>query len=167
MRKGSAKHITTGFLLVLAAMPLVYILFARVHQQSIRHMMKERLESQILQTVVLPEEEILWVKDGKEILVNGRMFDIRSAYLQNGEYVFTGLYDDDETQLLKQLQNNQQKSNSEDQLLVHLFQFLQSFYHNQQPEFAFCENIDFDKLFAITPSLHSGFLSIFSPPPQV
>ncbi len=167
MRKGSAKHIITAFLLVLAAMPLVYILFARVHQQSIRYKMKEQLEAQILQTVVIPGNEIVWVKDGKEIWVNGRMFDIRSTHLQNGLYVFRGLYDNDETSLLKQLQKDQQNSTSENKLLIQLFQFLQSCYHNQQLEPAFGENMDLDRLFTNTPSLHSGFLSFFSPPPQV
>jgi len=167
MKKGSAKHIISCFLLILAAMPLIYILFARVYQELIRHKMKERLEAQVLQTVTIPENEVLWVKDEKEILINGRMFDIRSTHSQSGVYVFSGLFDNDETQLLKKLQKDQQSSNSENKLLVHLFQFLQSCYQNQQSEPVFCENMNFDNLFSTTPSLHSGFLSIYSPPPQV
>ncbi len=167
MRKGSVKHITSGFMLVLAAMPLVYILFVRFQQQSIRKNMNERLETEVLQTLAVPENNIIWIKKGKEILVNGRMFDIKSTHLQNGVYVFKGLYDERETALLKQLQKNQQNGSSENKLFVQLFQFLQSFYHNQQPEFAFCENMDFENFFAKTPSLHSGFVTILSPPPQV
>ena len=167
MLKTATKQTTAFILLLLAAMPLVYILFVRVQQQSIRKNMKERLETEVLQTLTIPENEIIWVKEGKEILVNGRMFDIKSTHLQNGVYVFTGLYDEKEADLLKHLKKNQQNGTSENKLLVQLFQYLQSCYYNQQSEIVFCENMNFENLFTNTPSLHSGFITIFSPPPQV
>ncbi len=167
MRKGSAIRITAGFLLVLAAMPLAYILFVRVQQQSIRKSMRVRLETEVLQTLTVPEKAIIWIKKGKEILVNGRMFDIKFTHLQNGVYVFKGLYDEKETVLLTQLEKNQQKSTGENKQLVQLFQFLLSCYHNQQVEFDFNENMNFETLFTNTPPLHPGFITIFSPPPQV
>lgn len=167
MLRTATKKTITSFLLLLAAMPLIYILFFRVQQQSIRKKMKERLEAQVLHTVTIPENEVHWIKNAKEILINSRMFDIRSYKIQNGEYIFWGLYDDDESILLKQLQKNQQNNSRDDKLLVQFLQFLQSCYHNQQEEFVFCENMNCPKLIGNTPSLHSGFISIFSPPPQV
>jgi len=41
------------------------------------------------------------------------MFDIKSSHLQNGEYVFSGLYDEEETALLEQLQKDQQNNMSQ------------------------------------------------------
>ncbi len=167
MMKTAAKRVVSCLLLLLAAMPLIYTLVVGVQQQSIREKMKVQLGTHVLQSVTIPVNEVHWIMNGKEIWINGRMFDIRSSHFQNGEYVFSGLYDEDETVLLKQSQKEEQNNSSENKLLVQFFQFLQSFYHNSQQEFVFYENITCHKLNIDTPDLHSGFISIFSPPPQV
>ena len=74
--------------------------------------MKERLEEQLLQTITLEVKDIHWAKAEKEIWVNNRLFDIKSSRYHNGIYTFTGLYDNNETLLITQLQKNQERENN-------------------------------------------------------
>ena len=85
--------------------------------------MKHRLESKMLHTVTLAEKNVQWIKERKEILINGRMFDIkRSEHKDNGKIIFTGLYDDDETLLVNQAKKNQQNdSNTRKQVISTVF----------------------------------------------
>ena len=167
MLRTATKRTTTYLLLLLAALPLVYTLFMGIPQKVIQHRMKEKLETQLLRSVTIAKKDVHWIKDEKEIWVNGRMFDIKSSHLQNGEYVFSGLYDEEETALLEQLQKDQQNNNSDSKQLVQLFQLLQSFYNNQQEEIVFLENIPGAKFIPEASPLASQFISIFTPPPQV
>ncbi len=62
--------------------------------------MKEKLEESITQTITLSKEKLIWVKKGKEIKINGKMFDIKSIETnKNGDYVVSGLYDEQEDKL--------------------------------------------------------------------
>jgi hypothetical protein len=110
MMKTATKRVVSCLLLLLAAMPFIYTLVVGVQQQSIREKMKVQLGTHVLQSVTIPMNEVHWIMNGKEIWINGRMFDIRSSHFQNGEYVFSGLYDEDETVLLKQLQKEEQNN---------------------------------------------------------
>jgi hypothetical protein len=166
MLRTATKRTTTYLLLLLAAMPLVYSLFMGIPQRAIRHRMKERLETQFLHTITIAKKNIHWIKDGKEIWVDGRMFDINSSSLQNGVYVFSGLYDEEETALMDQLQKDQQNNNANSKQLVQLFQLLQSFYNTSQEEIVSSGNIPGDKFIPDASPLASQFISIFTPPPQ-
>lgn len=116
------KKIAAILLLVIAAMPVVYILALQGYQQVVRVKMKHELETEALTSVTLRADKILWVKKGKEILVEGKMFDIKKTVKNNdGTFSFTGLFDEEETMLVKQLQQTQQESNSES--CRHLLQF--------------------------------------------
>lgn len=168
MLRTATKRTTTYLLLLLAAMPLLYALLIGIPQRAIQHKMKERLETQLLRTISVAKNDVHWIKDGKEIWVNGRMFDIKSSHLQkNGVYVFSGLYDEEETALLEQIQKDQQNNNSNGKQLVQLFQLLQSFYNNPQEEIASPGNIPGGKFIPDASPLASQFISIFTPPPQI
>lgn len=166
MFRTATKRTTTYLLLLLAAMPLVYTLFIGIPQQAIRHRMKVNLETRLLHTIMVSENDIHWIRDGKEILDNGRMFDIKSSHLLNGVYVFSGLYDNEETALMEQIQKDQQNNTTNSKQLVQLFQLLQSFYNNPQEEIASLGNIPGGKFIPGTSPLASQFISIFTPPPQ-
>lgn len=151
---------------MVATPPVTAIIF-QLHQQAIRHSMKERLEKQLLQTIVVGENDIHWIKAEKEIWLNNRMFDIKSFCHKNGQYLVTGLYDDVETLLVKQVQKNQQQeNNSSNKLLLRLLQLFPVSYEIPTDEFLaflvitrqFPENN-----FPIC----SHYLSIITPPPQI
>ena len=126
MLKTTTKKTITYFLLFLAAVPLIYILTFKVQQHTIRHKMNARLEANVLHTICIPEHDVHWMKNGKEISVNGKMFDIKSFHINEGVYVFKGLYDDEETALREQLQKEQETNSTNSKQLTRLFQLLQS-----------------------------------------
>ncbi len=166
MLKTATKQASVYLLLLLAALPLVYILVTRIQQQTIRNRMKERLEAQVLHKVSIPADKIHWIKQGKEIMLNGRMFDIRSVKFQSGEYVISGLYDEEETVLLAQLQKDQQNNTDHSKQLIQIFQLLQTIYHDPQEEFVLPVNETGSLFITVTTPLSSQFISIFTPPPQ-
>lgn len=116
--------IATLFLLVLALAPVFYSLQFNIRQQNIRRRMKEQLEEKMLHTVLLNTRDIKWVRPGKEIMMNDRMFDVKSiAYNPDGSVTVTGLFDEEETVLVQQLQKQQEDNNTQgNQQLVKLFQ---------------------------------------------
>jgi hypothetical protein len=99
--------ITGKFFLVLAGiLPVLFFLFFHFRQLQIHHEMKEQLENSLVQTILIAENKVHWIKPGKEINIDGKLFDIRFFYLKNGYYHFTGLFDEEETALINDLKNN-------------------------------------------------------------
>jgi hypothetical protein len=165
--KAVITKISACFLLIAASIPFALILFLHVKQQAIRHKMKESLEQQLLQTINLSEEEVQWIKPGKEILVDGKMFDVKSFYPEHGQYKFTGLFDQEETALVKQLENNCKKNNEPgSQLLTNLFQWLQSVYPNDIAEPLLVNQLTNINFCFINIHLISPCKTILTPPPQ-
>jgi hypothetical protein len=166
--KTANKKITASLFTLLLAAPLLFILFCHFRQQEIRHSMKRQLEDKMLHTITLDKTEVYWMKDGKEILINGRMFDVKSFRQSgSGKIIFTGLYDDDETALVNKIRETQETDCKADgKLLVQLFQLLQSSFNNAQTEiFIPTHHNNFFR--EIKQNLASQYFTILSPPPQV
>lgn len=165
--KAVIKKISAFYLLFAALIPFAFILFLQIKQQVVRHQMKESLERKLLQIISIPEKNVHWIKAGKEILVEGKMFDVKSFYIVNGKYIFTGLYDHEETALVNQLKENWKRNNVPgNKMLTNLFQLLQLVYpnentyqlvmNNNKPIFFYHFNIHLDVLYKKVPT----------PPPQ-
>ena len=129
--------------------------------------MKRQLEINMLHTITLAKKDVHWLKDGKEILINGRMFDVKSFLPANdGKIIFSGLFDDDETELVNKVKENQQNDNNAGgKLLAQLFQLLQSSC-NHSPEEIFIPSLQYDPFPGIEQRLASQYITILSPPPQ-
>lgn len=121
------RKITALVLVIITMIPLASCLMLSMRQQTIRHRMKEKLESEITHTVIIPEKDLQWVEQNKELLLNGKMFDIKFLIRQNnGNVILTGLFDTDETNLLKELRSQQEKDQSKNYAqLVSLLQIVQ------------------------------------------
>ena len=89
------------------------------------------LESHDLQTVVVAERDVRWMDD-HEIWVNGSMFDIRTKTLSAGVYTFTGMYDADETELVKQQMNLRDEEGDASPFLSKLMSQLLSLFNEEQ-----------------------------------
>jgi hypothetical protein len=167
VRKGN-KKIATIFLLVLALAPVFYVLAVHTRQYTIRQRMKHELEEKMLHTITLKSSEIHWIREGKEIAIEKKLFDVKSiAYKENGMAVLTGLFDEEETDLVQQLQKNQKENNSQgSKQLAQLFQLMLV-----MPEFPH-ENNSLSILLSSTrfPVIESdpvaAFKTIPTPPPQ-
>lgn len=153
-------------LLLPVLIPLLFIVINDLDKWQIKFRSRERLkESSSLVQLRIPETKVQWM-DEREIAVEGRMFDIKKATLENGWYTFTGHFDDKETKLLKKQQNAHQQ-NSGQQTLVHLFKSLQQLYHDpQEPVLPFPGPVSSLSSYR-NDSLLTAFLDVSTPPPQV
>lgn len=144
--------------------PVLFTVFFLIKQQNIRHEMKQKLENEMLHTIVVPKKDVAWVKHNKEISIGNKLFDVKSYTDKNGQIFFVGLFDEEETSLNKLMEKDTHKKNKNE--LAQLFQLLQS------P----CINLTFDTgliitneksfSFPILLNISSPFNKIPTPPPQ-
>jgi uncharacterized membrane protein len=114
----------SSFLALVMTPVLIAVLFL-VQQSVIRHEMKEKLEEDALQTLRIVEKNITWIEKGKELLVDGKLFDVKFFKNTGGFVEVTGLFDEMELALqhtLIYLQNplkdNKQKQEFIYQILI-------------------------------------------------
>ncbi|MBI5857791.1 MAG: hypothetical protein HZB42_09070 [Sphingobacteriales bacterium] len=158
-----------SFIILLAiAFPLLHIFIIQIRQQKLQKEMEVRLGTEILHTITLDKKEVHWIKADKEIMVDGKMFDIKSISIKGNKITFSGLYDDDETELMARFKKDHQNNFPGTTQLTQLFQLLQSLYKNPTtdelsiPVFL---RKELTGRFTFFPS--SPFISIITPPPQV
>jgi hypothetical protein len=100
----SLKKYAVLVLLGIQLLPLALIISFQVEKELIRFEAREALELAQLQEIKLLEKNIVWEEDGKELLVNGKLFDVYSSGpASNGYIVLKGLFDDKENQLYAQV----------------------------------------------------------------
>lgn len=131
--------------------------------------MEERLEQNISHhSITIADNEVIWIKEGKEIWVSGKMFDIKKAESKNGLTTFTGLFDDDETFLKKQLAESwQKKSPGDNKTLSQFIVSLQNvFYEDPDIKVAYQDEVNHFTLFGNC-DLPINFKLILTPPPRV
>ena len=158
------KIVALAFLLA-GFMPVIFTLLFLCKQQMIRHEMKEKLETSLLQTITINEKDVVWM-DGHEIWVNEHMFDIHTKKLENGIYTFTGLYDEEETNLVKKHKDTTEKNSEESQLLSSLFQLLQSSFIENEANSLIPDLIIAEYRPLILHNISSPYINILTPPPQ-
>ena len=129
------------------------------------HEMKEKLETSLLQTITINEKEVVWMDD-HEIWVNEHMFDIQAKKLENGIYTFTGLYDEEETNLVKKYKDTTEKNNEENQLLLSLFELLETTFIENEANSLLTDLTIIEYRPLILQHISSPFINILTPPPQ-
>ena len=159
------KKIVALVFLLAGFMPVLFTLLFLYKQQLIRYEMKEKLETSLLQTITISEKDVVWMDD-HEIWVNEHMFDIHTKKLENGIYMFTGLYDEEETNLVKNHKDTTEKNNEENQLLSSLFQLLQSAFIEDEANSLITDLIITEYRPLILQHISSPFINILTPPPQ-
>lgn len=108
------------------ATPLLFIVLLQGLQLYVRHQLKERLEKEAQVHLAIPAGELVWVKRGREILVDGQMFDIKNIRYEGGTALVTGIFDHKESGIMRLLQQQGQPSKNS-RSLAHLFVWLQQF----------------------------------------
>ncbi len=92
-------------LLVITSIPCILFVYYQSAQWYTQHEMEEKLEKEQLQTISIPVSDVKWYRENKEILVDGKLFDIKSVVYRDGIASFTGLYDNQETKIKVQIEN--------------------------------------------------------------
>jgi len=97
------KHITALGLLLMLVIPLFYSASLQIRQKILHFERNKKFEKEILQTISVPAESIYWVKPEKEILLDGKLFDVKT-YNQEGNTIYLlGFFDHKEDALVKQI----------------------------------------------------------------
>lgn len=163
--KDEFKKISSAFFLLLGLVPMLFLLFVMLQKREIREKMNRKLETDKLQTIVLPEEKVIWM-DKHEIWVNEHMFDIHSKKLAKGIYTFTGLYDTEETEIVKKERKATGDNSEQNKLLAHFFKHLPVFHESVIAGFSIATSQNPFNHFALQHSINQ-YIEIITPPPQV
>lgn len=112
----SRKFIIALFLLITIGMPSLVFIYYQASQAYLRFEMEEELEKEKLQTVRVPAHKVVWYKKNKEIIVDGKLFDVKTQVYAEGVVEFTGLFDEKETEIAQQLEamKNQHSDGADD-----------------------------------------------------
>lgn len=162
------KKIITGLLLAIVLAPLSYHFIFQAKQQSIQHRMKEQLEEKMLHSLVLSKDDLHWVKPGKEIVVEDKMFDIKTIeYRENNTVFITGLFDHEETLLVRQMKKDLEEENTtNNRQLVQIFQLMQALPDAQPEQQDSPGLLVAQQHFFNEALLPSPYKMILTPPPQ-
>jgi len=165
--KTNQRKILSLFFILLGMLPFIFSLTAILRKQQIRHEMKERMEKSLLHTIILDEDNVVWMKPGKEIFVDGKMFDIKKTEKLNGKIIFHGLYDEEETALKNNINNSMKRDRSSQQtLLTNLFSLILGVYLDPGDADIPVSDLSTEKKAAIIHYWSQPILTILSPPPQ-
>ncbi|MEP6617359.1 MAG: hypothetical protein ABJA57_12300 [Ginsengibacter sp.] len=163
-----AKRIIASLMLVVACLPFIVSVYFVLQQQIIHLRVTKQLKECALQTVFVPKKNITWVNQGKEILIGGKLFDVTCS-IQTGDYLkVTGLYDNKEDELNKQIKNSEQDKsplNAGDGLFSFLFQALFAAPGSEMMSKNMYLTFN-DYTFSNTENLYSIYRNITSPPPK-
>src|SRR5687768_10547755 len=103
MSKPLKTILTVGFIL-LSGLPVTYSLCFLINKACIQHRMREETHSAELTTLILEKKDLHWMEEGRELLIDERMFDlVRITSINDDKVEVTGVYDDAETELYAQL----------------------------------------------------------------
>jgi hypothetical protein len=116
----AAKKILAYALLLVVAIPLFFSAYFVVKQQLIQQQVKEKMEAVTVQTISIPLTEAQWVKEGKEILIEGKLFDIKSYSISGDNIILNGLFDNEEDELIAKTNNSFQHNKTNNQPLTQL-----------------------------------------------
>jgi len=99
------KNITALGLLLLLAIPLIFSVTVVVRQKVLQYQRRARFETEILITIKISPEKLYWIKHEKEILVDGKMFDVKSYHKEGDQISLTGFFDHKEEKMVSHMNN--------------------------------------------------------------
>lgn len=89
--------------MLLLAAPLLFSTITLIRERLHFHEMQETLERASLQTLHIPESDIVWINPGKELRINGKLFDVKNHVVHGGWLTVTGLFDEAEERIRESL----------------------------------------------------------------
>ena len=100
------KKIFALALLFAVVAPLLFFAGYLVKQSLIQNEMEEQLETKALQTITTDLTGVQWLKKNKEVIIEGKLFDVKSYTITGNKIILTGLFDKDEDPRYFELVNN-------------------------------------------------------------
>ncbi|MGB8195143.1 MAG: hypothetical protein WCF67_24620 [Chitinophagaceae bacterium] len=163
------KTITAVSIIVLVLMPCIYCLYFQVRHQMIRMEMEQKLKDDQVQTLIIPVKDFRWYEENREIVIDGTMFDVKSIHRQDDNYIVTGLYDTEETELhiaMGRLQQEQASGGPDTEFIS--FMLSETLVPPVAYDMGRCIDLNDLSYRAIYPDekLYDTILSIHTPPPR-
>ena len=166
---GAIKNILFLLLFVVMLVPVAAPFVLQLRIILIESDAAERLERNHLEVLHIPAKNILWTKQGKEIIINNRLFDVKEFSRNTKEIVVTGIYDEVETTLEKQMTGLWQQQQSKQGII--LFKYFQVLAQSHLPQaflqpgiIATAQRIYSQEIFCYHKEI---FIKIPTPPPQI
>jgi len=165
--KKNLKYTTLVLILVAFTLPLTLPVFLQMQHLHHQWQMLEELETQQLTSITVKANEIQWVKEGKECMLDSELFDVKNMSVSNDLVVLNGLFDKAEKKIKKSLEDNtkNEQHNNKAQQLIKLFSIAVTNSETEKltPYFA-CEKLT-------THFVHTIYTSHFpdytTPPPKI
>ncbi len=163
------KRIAAFGLVLLLTIPLVLSVVFIVKQKMLQHNIQARFGKELIQTITVSKKKLTWVKKEKEIIVEGKYFDVMHYRTSGDDVVLTGFYDTKEDKLVKEIKKliRQKKAtnNSANQLAVN---FLFPIIHLSQAEISCNSNWHFisSQYYSFDEDLPAAPIATLTHPPQ-
>lgn len=104
--RSKGRHIIPLFFLLLTLAPTLFMSGLQLFQAFIRQRMEHALDKEALTTISFPASEVVWYEEGREVMVEGRMFDIKTYAIKDGVFTAQGIYDEEETKVVNMMKGN-------------------------------------------------------------
>lgn len=155
---------------MLLALPGTLFVSYQVKQWRIKHLMEERLEKDNLQTLIIESDQLVWEEEGKELMIEGTLFDVKEIkQLENGKTEIKGLFDQQETEIKKlasDLATSSSSSEKRAKISAQLLSITFYFQSSASPEFFSPDACPSVYQIRKPDYLIDTFLSIHCPPPK-
>jgi hypothetical protein len=109
----NTQKLLGGLLLFVTVIPALILSSFWIKQYVIQYQMEKRLETTMLHTIILNKAAVKWIRQEKEVEINGRLFDVKKISTTDNIITITGLFDEEE-QLLENKASGLLKSKSND-----------------------------------------------------
>ena len=166
---GSKKKIVAFVFVIITLCPVIAFYTLSICKKIVQHQMEEKIERSLLQTIVAKKGSFTWIKMNKEILINGKMFDVKSYNTNVEETTFKGLYDEDEKKIVQDINELSSEKNEPLQPTLQLLKVLLATYTFEVSEYP--DNVIFKEIkneyFNYDELLAFHHTSIFLPPPNL
>lgn len=164
------KRIIASLIIALACMPFTMSIYFVAQQQLIHVNVARQFKIQPLETISIHKTRVSWIREGKELLINDKLFDVK-FFSEAGDYLrVTGLFDTKEDELNNQVLKSEKENSPVNPTSNNLlFSFL------FQPLFSNLSSIYFSGSGILTSTnynfsqdenLYSIYRNITSPPPK-
>ena len=166
---GSKKKIVAFVFVIITLCPVIAFYTLSICKKIVQHQMEEKMERSLLQTIVAKKGSFTWIKMNKEILINGKMFDVKSYKINVEETTFKGLYDEDEKKIVQDINELSSEKNEPLQPTLQLLKVLLATYTIEVSDYP--NNVIFKEIkneyFNYDELLAFHHTSIFLPPPNL
>ena len=85
----------------------------QLFQSFLKQRASHRLDHEVLSQVKVPVQTVKWIEEDREVMIDGKMFDLKSWSQDEHTFLAIGVWDEKETQVMEWLNhfNDQQQNN--------------------------------------------------------